>query len=410
MIFQEKREKMAHILESVYLGLFAVILLYKFLGITSFPIPWKVLTTNADGETMLWVKILLEPPYYLLQLVVLLRFLVQEKYEIKKMLTAALLFIIGYYLWIESGHKRLLLLWLLMLGAWKIPFQRIIKVFVRLLVPAMLLSFLCAVTGVIEDYTYIRYMEDGEVLRHSFGIVAPTNFGAMVFFLVLGWWYLRREKTSWAEIAAFFGLAAFLQWGSHARCSMMSTAAVGVLAAAGKVLKSRKLPIWVADILTVAPILSAAGMLILSITYQATPLQAKLDQILSTRLTLGKKAFTVFSLTPFGQYIRLFSNAENRGDRFYFYIDCSYLQLAIMYGLVILGAVLFAFLLIGCKAKAQQNWILLWILGLIAVHSIIEQHLVELPYCPFIIALLADLKGQSGYSIKEIFGKSWIKS
>lgn len=410
MTFQEKREKMVHVLESVYLSLFAVILLYKFLGITSFPIPWKVLTTNADGETMLWVKILLEPPYYLLQLIVLLRFLVQEKYEIKKMLTAILLFIIGYYLWIESGHKRLLLFWLLMLGAWRIPFQRIIKVFVRLLAPAMLLTFLCSVTGIIEDYTYIRYMEDGEVLRHSFGIVAPTNFAAMVFFLVLGWWYLRREKISWTEIAGLFGLAFFLQWGSHARCSMTLTAAVGVLAAVGKLLKGKKLPAWMAGILTIAPTLAAAGMLVLSITYQATPFQVKLDRVLSTRLTLGKKAFTVFSLTPFGQYIRLFSNAENRGDQYYFYIDCSYLQLAIMYGLVILGVVLVAFLLIGCKAKAQQDWILLWILGLIAVHSIIEQHLVELPYCPFIIALLADLKGQSGCSIKEIFGKTWIKS
>ena len=47
--FQEKRRKLAQILEMTYLCLFAVLLLYIFLGITSFPIPWKSITLNADG-------------------------------------------------------------------------------------------------------------------------------------------------------------------------------------------------------------------------------------------------------------------------------------------------------------------------------------------------------------------------
>ena len=52
----------------------------------------------------------------------------------------------------------------------------------------------------------------------------------------------------------------------------------------------------------------------------------------------------------------------------------------------------------------------LWIIGLIAAHSIIEQHLVELPYCPFVIALLADTEVKPGLKIKEIFGKVWTRN
>ena len=91
--FQKKRRKLAQILEMTYLCLFAVLLLYIFLGITSFPIPWKSITLNADGKTVFWAKVLFEAPYYLLQIIVLLRFVVQEKYELKKMFTAAIVFV-----------------------------------------------------------------------------------------------------------------------------------------------------------------------------------------------------------------------------------------------------------------------------------------------------------------------------
>lgn len=91
---------------------------------------------------------------------------------------------------------------------------------------------------------------------------------------------------------------------------------------------------------------------------------------------------------------------------FYFYIDSSYVQLAVMYGLVLMGLVLLAFLVISCRAWSQKEWVFLWILAIAAVHGVMEQHLVELSYCPFILALLADTAGNHGAEIKEII---WVK-
>lgn len=215
---------------------------------------------------------------------------------------------------------------------------------------------------------------------------------------------------TWKEIFGVFGIAVFLHLGCHARCSTVLTAVAGILMGMEKMLKERKHPFFISDVLVLSPVLAAIGMTVLTIMYQGTPMQQKLDQLLSNRLDLGKKAFDIFSLTPFGQYIRLFSNAENLGVEYYFYIDSTYLQLIIMYGVVILGVVLLVFLLIGCRAKAQKRLDFLWIIGLIAAHSIIEQHLVELPYCPFVIALLADTEVKPGLKIKEIFGKVWTRN
>lgn len=76
----EKRADAAKWLENVYLLLFGILMAYMFLLLTSFDIPWQVITKTADGSRSLLAKLFLEKPYYLLQIVVVLRLLIQEKY------------------------------------------------------------------------------------------------------------------------------------------------------------------------------------------------------------------------------------------------------------------------------------------------------------------------------------------
>ena len=409
MSFQERRARIAGLLENLYLCLFGVILAFIFLRITSFAIPWQVVTRTDEGKVSLFSKIFLEQPYYAMQVIIALRFLIQEKYDWKRMLTAAVVLISGHYLWMQGDHSRVILFLVLMLGAWKIPYRRIVQVFILVVGTLFLVTFVCGAAGVIEDYTYTR----NEVIRHSYGIVAPTNFGAMVFFLTLFWWYLRKERTTYLEAMAAAFLAGFLHWKCSARCSAALLAVLAVLMAGMRYWyqkKEKTFFLGLANILALSPILAAAGMILLTINYKKTEFWIKLDTLLTSRLSLGRKALDVFPLKPYGQYIRMFSNAEGMGERYYFYIDSFYMQLALMYGLLILGAVLLALLVIGCKAKRQKDWILLWIIGLAAMHGLIEPHVVELPYCPLALALLADLDHRPGMTVKEMVGTVWIRN
>ena len=410
MSFQERRAKFAALLESLYLCLFALILAFSFLKITSFNIPWQMVTRTGEGKISLFSKIFLEQPYYAMQAVIVLRLLIQETYDWKRMLTAAIVLGSGYYLWSQNDSSRIILFLVLMLGAWKISYRRIIQVFFLVVGILFLVTFVCGATGVIEDYTYIR---SEEVIRHSYGIVAPTNFGAMVFFLMLFWWYLRKEKTTYWEAASALLMAGGLQWKCNARCSSALLTVMAVLMAGMRYWyqnKERKFLPMLADVLVLSPIFVATGSILLTINYKNTEFWLKLNELLSNRLQLGRKGLDVFRLKPYGQYIRMFSGAEGIGDRYYFYIDSFYIQLALMYGLVILGAALLILLIIGCKAKRQEDWILLWMIGLAAVHGIIEPHVIELPYCPLALALLADLDHRPGMTVKEIVGTVWIKN
>ena len=165
-----------------------------------------------------------------------------------------------------------------------------------------------------------------------------------------------------------------------------------------------------ASLLILSHVLMAGMIIIASIFYKAEiPWMNKLNNVLSTRLSLGRKALDLFDFSWFGQYIRNFSHAEGLTEGGYFYIDSSYLQIALMYGVILLAAVLFCFLVIGCRAKAQKDWTLIWILAFMAVHSVIEPRLIQLAYNPFILALLADTGRKEGLRIEEIFRKKWVK-
>lgn len=409
MTLKEKKKDIEQILEILYLILFAVIMAYLFLGKTAFEIPWNTLVRTESGETRLWAECLIEPPYYLLWAVVFLRYLFQEKYNWGMIFLAAALFVGGRYISHRNGYSAILLLVLLLLGAYNISYRKIIKVHFRVISSLLFLTFVCSLTGIIENYTYV--LERG--IRMSFGITYPINFAAFVFFQVLCWWYLRKERMTYLEAGVIAGLALFLKIFCDTRTSSFLLLGVALAVVwqrfrylcTVKTGKTYKMNSYWSAFLTLAHPLAALGITIMTLLY---PSQSKLLNIIngmfSGRLQLGKRAFDVYGVRAFGRHIRMFSHTEGTSG-IYFYIDSSYVQLAIMYGLIMLVFILLAFLLIGSRARSQRDWTFLWILAFMAINCIMEQHILELQYCPFVLALFAKTKEDGGMEVKEIFGR-----
>lgn len=190
MNLQKKREDLASLLEVMYLILFATITAYLVLGRTAFPIPWDAMMKTEEEEIRLWSRLFLVSPYYLLGLTVLLRYLIQKKYDWKMMILGGIVFYIGRYIWQEGLHSTILLLTLLVVGAYKISWKKMIKLYFLVTTSILLLAIICSLAGWIDNYTYV--LERGT--RRSFGIHSPPQFGAFVFFQILCWWYLRKEN------------------------------------------------------------------------------------------------------------------------------------------------------------------------------------------------------------------------
>lgn len=116
----------------------------------------------------------------------------------------------------------------------------------------------------------------------------------------------------------------------------------------------------------------------------------KINEFLNNRLFCGKKGVDIYGFRMWGQAISMNGNGEGEMAAKYFFLDSSYMQFGIMYGIVILGMILLAFYVIACQARRNGDWVLLWILTVIAIHSIAEQHLLEISNCSFILALFAE--------------------
>ena len=73
----------------------------------------------------------------------------------------------------------------------------------------------------------------------------------------------------------------------------------------------------------------------------------------------------------------------------YFYVDSSYVNIALTYGMVALIFIVLCFAILNYKAFKKGNYKLCIIFAFLALHSFTDPQLLELKYNPFLIILLA---------------------
>ena len=137
--------------------------------------------------------------------------------------------------------------------------------------------------------------------------------------------------------------------------------------------------------------IAAVFMILLSYVYdESIPVFATINRLLSGRLTYSHAAFSQYNITLFGQYVYmrgLGGSLQHAGE--YFFLDSSYINMFFRFGILPLCGVI-AIMVIGCRRQRKNlSWERLGILTLIALHCMIEHHLFELAYDPFLLMLFA---------------------
>ena len=99
----------------------------------------------------------------------------------------------------RNGQEILLDTLLLILGAKEIASEKLIRVYTVTIATALFVTIGASLlAGVIEN---LSYAQPGRMTRMAFGIGYPTDFGAHVLFLLLCYFYLRRKKIQYVELA-----------------------------------------------------------------------------------------------------------------------------------------------------------------------------------------------------------------
>lgn len=400
MIRTISRRAVKEILDNIYLVLFALMIGHYFLYTTTFEIEW--------------------PQYFYVNLraflivIIVTKAVVEEDIDYVAVLLSALTAIVFLIAWQHNGYVILSDTVLLIAGCRGISFRKIAKTYLFVCGFLLIITVVFALTGRIENLIYYR---NETRPRISFGIVYPTDFSAHVFYLIVAYCYLRKERIKYLEIGSIALLGIFVYIFCEAR---LNTICILLIAGAmiynkirhDKAIKESRIysmnPLF-SVLLCLSTTLSAMLMIGLAFVYSpSNKVMLFLDKILSYRLSYGKKGFDIYGNSIFGQAIYLIGGGGRKTwPANYFFLDSSYLFILLQYGILVLGVILLLFLVMSFRARKERDWTLLWLLTIMSLQCVVEHHMMDISYNVLLWGTLAYLGKdmQINHWLQRMIGK-----
>ena len=152
-------------------------------------------------------------------------------------------------------------------------------------------------------------------------------------------------------------------------------------------------------VLAYAPVLFAGLFMIMAHMYNPDKVfWIRLDAALSERLKNSSRGIQEYGYKLFGQQIQEAGWGRSVAERTdYFFLDDSYIRIALEYGLIIFIVILCLYVFLSRKALKEGRVIMVIAIFMVAVHCFMEQHLLEVAYNPFFLLLFADMETELRY-------------
>ena len=361
-----------------YLVIYGAIFIYSFLNTTMFEVNWP----PRFGYIFLASS----------ALYTIAKFIWHNSYSKKEMIMSAIILIAFIVPAIVTDYSFLFWIGFMIVGAKGVDFNKILKVYIFLGTVLLLAAIIASQVGWIENLVYVVWRNEQITYRNSFGIVYPTDFAAHVFYLLIAGVCLSEDKLTWGKIINFLIPIWFLMDKCDAKTSCICMVLMASMLMCVYLFKNKIKSNWFYHLLNMIPIGLAGLFLALSHIYDSSnQLMVRLNQLLSERLMHSNNAVTLYDYKLFGQNVEEVPYGGTIIQSYgYFFIDDSYLRIAILYGVVLLLVVLAIFWLCGVKAIKYKKIIILVALVAIGVHSFMEHHLIEVAYNPLLCYLFAN--------------------
>lgn len=119
----------------------------------------------------------------------------------------------------------------------------------------------------------------------------------------------------------------------------------------------------------------------------------KINELVNTRLKMGKIAMERYKIGPIGQNVQWHTHTSSDETlEEYFYVDSSYLQILIQYGIIPLTAVCLLFAFFIKKVYIDKRYFLLLSAIVLLIHCIFDPQLLSFRYDPLIICAFYSTK------------------
>lgn len=390
------------LLEWGYLFILTLYLIKSFFDTTMFSLPWP-------SKYYLFVRLCIV--VYLVIKVIL------DGYKgFRKCLFYILYLSIFYFAYRATGYMFLIELGFLVLGAKDVSYKKILGLYLFLGSSIMVITMLASLTGCIKDLIYI----DHGKYKHAFGIVYTTDFGAHIFFLILA--YLAyRDKISNAILnilLVFTAIVLYLYSGTRNSSGSLLLLVLGNLYIRftdkvwinandgnSKIKNIRLRMIKYIDYCFIfsVPILAVLSIILAMFYLPDNKILSIIDSVSSGRLNLGHSAIQNYGISLWGTpFDMIGAGGDTVWRTGYNFVDSSYVMIFVRYGSVLLILTVTAFVWIAIKAKKAGKRHILILLWVMAIQCVVEHHMLEIAYNPFILFAFARIGDSIIFNISPI--------
>ena len=264
-------------------------------------------------------------------------------------------------------------------------------IFVTAAVTGFMLAFLviCSQTGLCIDYIFDETTRG----RHGLGFGWTTFAPIIYLFFVLQYAFLRQERMRFYEYLILLGIAVYLYVMTDTNLTFFVTTAFLVFLFVEGFMKnrwkiwSRLKWFWIA-----LPLLLFLLTFLIFMLYRwDDPFWIRINDFLHQRLLLGRYGIYRYGITAFGQPIEwhgYYITTPEVSD--YNYIDCSYIQILLEFGVVFCLAAAAIYMNSMYCAVCSRNYYLVIVLAVVLLFSVLEPRLMNMTFNIF--PLMAFLK------------------
>ena len=242
-------------------------------------------------------------------------------------------------------------------------------------------------SGVFYSRSIGRSGED--IVREYLGFNYTTYAANFLFHIVIAYFFVKKKQINLIETgiivalniiifrltdtqAVFYELFAFL-------------AVLWIIRVFPRLFRYRIFKILTTWLMPVLALIIFA----LSILYSSdSNILSKADKALSGRLSLANEAISRYGIHPFGNKTE-WSTGILGEDRFddYFYVDSSYINISLTFGVIILIFIIIGFMILGRRMHNEGKYLACVALIFLALHSFTDPQLFEPRYDPMILYL-----------------------
>ncbi len=320
-------------------------------------------------------------------------FVLAVSYKIIERKMIVLLGMVAFFLAVEltySSNNTMLLYVFLFLGTLVVSSRIILTTSLVCKGTLLFCTVLASQIGIIDDYVFA----DGERTRHGLGFSWTTTSHILFLHLLLEYICLRKEKITFIEYVIMELLNIWFYKMTDTSMTFYIITAYIVFFVIVKIEKEKfKLVSNLSKVLMFVPTVCAFVSIALQYYYVGTDEKWQaLDKFTHGRIKLGYEGINNYGITLLGQHMKWVGFSVRETKDVYNYIDCSYLQLAIEYGLLFLILVLVLYTVLIWRGLKAKDYYLVVAVSFLMVFAMTEPRLINLMYTSFPLLVLAQLQ------------------